>query len=229
MTDDLPSNFWNRLLSDSWDFLGITQINSILTVLGIVVAVWVFIAPTLKARREEKQQLELQAQNHSPYVTGKAVITPYFVGRKTELQFLQTSLQNHESISLLGDYRIGKSSLLMTWQESLLNEGYSVTVLNGQKTEGENLQQCLQAIIKQAVSADISADNAANQLVQWAKQQTVEYQKKPVILVDESEALIEQCPYRFWERVRGALDQIVWVFASRKPLDTLYKQYHQRG
>ena len=79
-----------------------------------------------------------------------------------------------------------------------------------------------------------SADNAADILVQWAEKQFLEKppsgkQRKPVILVDECEAIIQQCPHRFWERVRGALGQIIWVFSSKQPLDSLYKHYHHQG
>lgn len=165
----------------------------------------------------------------SPFTTGKAVTPPQFVGRRQELKFLHDSLQKAESISLLGKRRIGKSSLLATWEKSLTHNNYTVIFLNGQKQEGENLQRFIHAITQQQLAQDASADNAADVLVQWAEKQFLATQKKPVILVDECEAIIQQCPHRFWERVRGALAQIIWVFSSKQPLDSLYKYYHHQG
>jgi len=102
-------------------------------------------------------------------------------------------------------------------------------LLDGQKQEGANLACLLHAITAQAVAEDVSADDAADILVQWAKNQHLEKQTKPVLLVDECEAILQQCPHRFWERMRGALGRIIWVFSSKQPLDSLYKHHHHQG
>ena len=164
----------------------------------------------------------------SPFITGNAVTPPQFVGRKQELRVLHNALQNGESISLLGKRRIGKSSLLATWEKSLIQKNYTVVLLNGQNEEGRSLKLFVYTITKDDLSSDLSADDAANHLVQWAKKHTSE-NKKPVILVDECEAIIQQCPHRFWERMRGALGDIIWIFSSKQALDSLYKHYHHKG
>ncbi|MEZ5476487.1 MAG: AAA family ATPase [Thiolinea sp.] len=162
----------------------------------------------------------------SPYIAGPAVTPPQFVGREYEIRALHSAVNSGESTSIIGNRRIGKSSILATFGQELRQDNYSVTALSGQNGEGANLQQFLQAIVQHSVIADISADEAANQLVQWADIQQQQTQKKPVILVDECEAIIQHCQPRFWERVRGASDKIVWIFASRIGIDQLYRNYH---
>jgi len=231
----MPNTDGNSTL---WELIGSNQVAVIVTIIGIavtvfniyvgiVVAIFGFIIaiPSIKKHFKDK----VIENNHSPYITGDAVTPPVFVGRNQELRLLDDSLLKTESISLLGNRRIGKSSLLETWQKYLIDNGYKVLLLDGQNSEGASLQAFLQTILKDAVDADISADDAANRLVQWAEQQFLLNQKKPVILVDECEAILQQCPHRFWERVRGALGQIIWVFSSKQPLDTLYKHHHKTG
>ena len=164
-----------------------------------------------------------------PYITGHAVTAPNFVGRRSELQQLAQYLHSGESMALLGDRRIGKSSLLQTWTVVLQKNQQPVFLLNGQNREGENLASFLSVLLQREFAAPLSADQAADYLVIWAKQQRSETGKKPVILVDECEAILHQCPHRFWERVRGALPHIIWVFSTKKPIDLLYTEQHSEG
>jgi len=232
------TNYLSALWELLWKLLGLTEINtlaavisSIIGIVGIIIAI-----PSLikffKERRKNKASLKKQNifSSTSPFTTGKAVTPPQFVGRVHELKLLDSCLANGESVSILGNRRIGKSSLLATWAKSLNHNGYKVVLLNGQGNEGRNLRAFLFAITQGDISNNITADSAANKLTEWAKEQKYQFnQKKPVILVDECEAIIKQCPHRFWERVRGALDHIIWVFSSKQPLDTLYKRSHNEG
>lgn len=215
-----------------WEIIGSNQVAVIVTIVCTLIGIFLLVIPSIikhfKSKAKQKQ-LDASRKNKSPYTTAKAVTPPDFVGRKRELKLLHDCLLKGESISLLGNRRIGKSSLLETWNKYLSNHSYKTLLLNGQNGEGASLQAFLQCIIKDAVAVDISADDAANRLVQWAEKQYSQKQKKPIILVDECEAILQQCPHRFWERVRGTLGQIVWVFSSKQPLDTLYKHQHKTG
>ena len=222
------------------EFLGLTEVNTTVTIvdtligiIGIIIAILSYLQ-YLKKQRTKKQKLKTQQgllSTKSPFIAGPAVTPPQFVGRVQELKFLDSSLQNGESISLLGNRRIGKSSLLKTWEKSLISQKtHKVVFLDGQKREGKNLKSLLYAITQDgSINNNISADKAADQLIDWAEKQTLKYNNKPIILVDECEAIIQQCPHRFWERVRGALAHIIWVFSSKQPIDTLYHSYHNEG
>lgn len=205
----------------------LTIIATVVTIIGIIVGLPAFFQFIKKNQSLNKAS----AQSASPYIAGPAVTPPHFVGRVSELKQLQACLQSKESISLLGDRRIGKSSLLLTWQQQIKQQqsDYPIVFLNGQDKEGENLQAFLQAIIKESVGNKPTADQAANLLVDWAEKQASQHHKTPIILVDECERIIKQCPHRFWERVRGALGKIIWVFASREPLNELYRTEHNEG
>ena len=226
------------------EFFGLTEVNTTVTVvdtligiIGIIIAILTLIQYFKKQRAEKAKLSTQQGSQHrlkstqSPFTTGKAVTPPQFIGRVQELKLLESSLQNGESISLLGHRRIGKSSLLATWEKSLISQkSYKVVSLNGQNAEGKNLRSLLLAITQDGnIPNNISADKAADLLIAWAEKQTLEYNNKPIILVDECEAIIQQCPHRFWERVRGALEHIIWVFSSKQPIDTLYHAYHNKG
>lgn len=234
--------------ADFWTYFGSNQVAVIVTILGIlvtlagfgfgiiqititgiVIIVVIGIAFYGHSKKTKKNPQALLSKKQCPYVTGKAVTKPQFVGRYNEGKLLNAYLESGESVSLLGDRRIGKSSLLATWKKHLDNNNYVVILLNGQNGEGADFHHFLQAIIKNAVPENISADDGGNLLVQWAEKNHLQSKNLPVILVDECETIIQNCPHRFWERVRGALDKIVWVFSSRVPLDVLYKHYHLKG
>jgi hypothetical protein len=184
--------------------------------------------PSTPTKLPERSRRELNRREQIPYITTKAVTPPNFVGREEQLYTMRRCLENEESITLLGDRRIGKSSLLHTWQQQLHEQHYPVTLLNGQDAEGASLAAFVQAIIGTAINANSSADQAANELMRWAELTAAQHQqRKPLILVDEYERIFEHCPPRFWKRVRGGLERILWVFASRQDLGELYQKYHQ--
>jgi hypothetical protein len=216
-----------NLIESFWLFIGSNQVAVIVTVIGILVTIW-GIWITL---RKPKKHSPKSSKNTSLFITGEAVTPPNFIGRTSELKQLHACLQTRESTSLLGDARIGKSSLLLTWQQQIREQqsNYPILYVNGQNQEGENLQAFLQAITKEAICDNPSPDQAANLLVKWAEKQKLKYGRTPIILVDECERIIKQCPHRFWERVRGALGKIIWVFTSRKPLNELYRSEHNEG
>ena len=158
-----------------------------------------------------------------PYTPWTPVTSPRFVGRKKLINQLAHSLNNNESISLIGDRRIGKTSVLKTW-EQMVRQKREVLYITGEEAEASNLALFVNKITQQ--QAVDEPEEAANLLSEWA--QTVKAQTKfpPLILVDEAERFIAKFPPRFFERLRGMLGRVVWVFASREDIDLIYKRFH---
>lgn len=140
-------------------------------------------------------------------------LPPLFVGRQAEMQTLAQALDAGQSISLVGDWRIGKSSLLGTWAQQARQRGREVRQLSGEGPEGANVAALVQAITGHVAPAD--ADLAADQLQTWAARQPL----PPLVLLDEAAALLRQpAAGRFWSRVRGMLEQCLWILATREPI-----------
>lgn len=209
----------------------VTIVGSIVGIIGILVtirATWITLRPKISKKQKPPLPERSRRDRREQYITTKPVTPPNFVGRKRELRSMQRCLENEESIALLGDRRIGKSSLLQTWWQQLRQQNYPVYLLNGQNAEGASLAAFVQTIVGMAIDPNSSADQAANELMRWADLTAAQHrQRKPLILVDECERIFEHCPPRFWERVRGGLERILWIFSSRQALDTVYQKYYQ--
>jgi hypothetical protein len=70
------------------------------------------------------------------------------------------------------------------------------------------------------------AEGAADILSAWADDIKSQTQFPPLVLVDEAEDFIEHFPERFFERLRGMLGRVVWIFATHQEIDVVYKKYH---
>ncbi len=147
----------------------------------------------------------------NPYDPYHAVLPPLFVGREEELRQLALCLDRRQSVSLVGDWRIGKSSLLGTWAQQARAQGRTVVALNGQAAEGESVSALVAGITGRACAAQ-DADAAATQLDGWVRAQGAGL--APLVLLDEADRLLKQ-DHRFWARVRGMLDRCCWVLATR--------------
>ncbi len=142
-----------------------------------------------------------------------------FAGRRELVRRLEAALEEARSISLVGDWRIGKTSMLLRWQREVESRGRVVRWLDGEKREGASLAAFVSAITGNACPPE--ADPAADALDRWVA--TVSQPGlPPLILVDETDCLVERFDYRFFERIRGMLGRLAWVFASRQELDVLF-------
>ncbi|MFH1653549.1 MAG: ATP-binding protein [Pseudomonadota bacterium] len=66
----------------------------------------------------------------NPFIFGKVVQKPQFINRKDELKRLTTLLEGHNNVLLLGDRRIGKTSLILQVLEKLKAKKYPCFYLN---------------------------------------------------------------------------------------------------
>jgi hypothetical protein len=149
----------------------------------------------------------------------KPVTPPAFVGRQVLLRKLRGAWDQGRSVSLVGDWRIGKSSILATCFEDIVKSGRPVRLLNGESREGASPAAFVQAAT--GVPATPDADGAADVLSSWARQSR-RPGLLPLLLVDECDALVRRFEYRFFERLRGMLDDLCLGVSSRRELDRVF-------
>ena len=163
----------------------------------------------------------------NPYITGSIVTPPHFVGRRVELMRLRDAWEKNESLAFVGNRRIGKSSLLKTWQAELESKAAVVKYVSGQ--DGiNNLAKFIKVVCGEENKKNNKADKAANALQAWAKQHILNTKHAPTILLDEAENLIKTFPAQFWIRMRACCQahQLLFVFSSYQDLNEIYKQSH---
>lgn len=165
----------------------------------------------------------------NPYDPWNPAVPPRFFGRDKLLRKLGEALDQGRSISLVGDSRIGKSSVLQTWAELAQSRGRTVRQLSGEGPEGASCQALLQAITNKNYRDpllpdlddwDLDPDFAADELSKWADAAAL----PPLILVDEAERLLAHLPHRFFERLRGMLGRVCLVLASRKEIGDIPRE-----
>jgi hypothetical protein len=145
----------------------------------------------------------------NPYDPRRPVVPPLFVGRERELRLLGLALDRDESVSLVGDARIGKSSLLKTWAIEARKRGREVREVTGKDGAGASIAAFVKAITD--VNAPNDPDGAAEVLNAWIGRQGP---LAPLVLVDHARDVLRGFDARFWSRVRAMLDRSVWVFAT---------------
>ena len=156
----------------------------------------------------------------------KPVVPPAFVGRDVLLKKLRVAWEKGQSVSLVGDWRIGKSSILATCFESIQKSGRPVRLLNGESHEGASPAEFVKAVTGVAPKGD--PDAAADGLASWARQAR-RPGLLPLLLVDECDVLVRRFEYRFFERLRGMLDDLCLGVSSRRELDRVFMDANKRA
>jgi len=157
----------------------------------------------------------------SPYHLSKFVTPPDFVGRETLLRNLNNSLKMTESLSLVGEQRMGKTSLLKTWQQQLQKTARQVVFVDGSQTAA-SLPALIDAITQQNCSDD--PEQAATILKEWGLETATSTGLPPLLLIDEAEHFLEDIPLRFFERLRGMLQegQLVILFVTSREINRIF-------
>lgn len=151
----------------------------------------------------------------NPFDPWTPALPPRFCGREPLLRRLHHALDRNGSVSLLGDARTGKSSLLLTWAERARQAGRIVAIADGQGPEAASCGALVKALTAKPCSGaarEAAADVAADELSAWASSSGG---LPPLLIIDEAEAVLARLPYRFFERVRGMLGRVCLLFATR--------------
>ena len=144
----------------------------------------------------------------NPFDPWTPAVPPRFQGRGSELRRLEKALDTGFGVSIVGDGRIGKSSLLRTWQGRLAAAGRMVRYLDGQGSEGASMAAFVaKAVRKPAAEIPHDPDGAADVLATWVD--GAGNGLRPVLLVDELDSLPERFEPRFFERLRNLIGRLV--------------------
>ena len=163
----------------------------------------------------------LHISSDNPYNFWDPVTPPQFVGRTKEIQQLATALAEGRSLSVIGDWRMGKSSLLQTWAQHAKRQGHVVVSLSGEDSAAQSLDTFIKVIT--GLPGTTAPDSAADTLVQWSQQHT-KPGLPPLLIIDEVETCIKRFDPRFFERLRGMLGTLILVLASWRELDRIFQE-----
>jgi hypothetical protein len=155
----------------------------------------------------------------NPFDPWTPAIPPAFVGRSGLLARVHDALDEGRSVSIVGDWRIGKSSLLKTCMLRLEKSGRPVRLLSGEGREGTSPTVFVECAT--GVKPENGSDGAADVLSSWARQ-VRRPGMTPALFVDEFDTLVLRFDHRFFERLRGMLDSLSVVVSSRRELDRVY-------
>jgi DNA-binding XRE family transcriptional regulator len=143
---------------------------------------------------------------------------PSFVGRTNILEHLAEAYERGGSVNLPGERRIGKSSLLAEWGRIACERGIEVVHVSSEQVPGLSPDALVEAITGKR--AEPGADSSAEVLLRWLEQPG---RVKPLVLIDEFDALAISIEDRFFQRLRGMVGEglCCFVLATCKDLSEL--------
>lgn len=166
----------------------------------------------------------------NPFIVGGPVVNPAdFHGRTREVTFALTRLQGMQSISIVGERRIGKSSLLHFLTRTVqkrLGPMYRPALL-------DLLHPALRSVhgVLAEIQRQLGLEHPANSLIKFCDKVAKLHQEgiRPVIFIDEMEVFTkttEQFSHEFFEALRSIAQtaQVALVASSRIPLQDLHQQ-----
>lgn len=167
--------------------------------------------------------------NNNPFVTGNAVKNPaHFVGRIRESNDILAKVQTHNSVSVVGERRIGKSSLLYYLAHGCKVQfpNRRVTYLDFMDTEMKTLEGFVYLLLSTLDIAFDEAELSKNPnpiLTRRLRQLHTNKEQPPVVFLDEFDK-IQQLPTLFnddfLENLRFLCNSgyLCLVTASKMPL-----------
>lgn len=160
----------------------------------------------------------------NPYTPQQAIDAAELPGRESILRELRRGLDREQSVSLVGDWRIGKTSLLNVWSRQTRDAGRRVRVLTGGDPHTASCRQLVSAITgRQAVPGD--ADGAADVLQEWLKGDVL----PGVVAIDRADKVLVQLPYPFFIRLRHLVEyrRLVLLLVSSRDLPAIYAEVNR--
>lgn len=142
-------------------------------------------------------------------------------GRTGIFRRLEAAFDERRSMWLVGDWRIGKTMILMAWEKRLRERGIVVKLVSGQGPAGISAAQFVETVT--GLDAPNDADGAADRLTAWIESVSSSG-LPPVVLVDEVESIVQSCDVRFFDRLRDLLGRLCLVFSSRDVPDEVFSR-----
>jgi hypothetical protein len=159
----------------------------------------------------------------NPFDPWNPAVPPGFVGRAALLRVLDHALGEGRSVAIVGDWRIGKSSVLRTWEQRAGAAGRTVAWVSGEESTGRSPGAFVKGVT--GLDAPEDPDGTADVLNRWAES-VAPSGLPPLVLVDEAEALIRGFEPRFFERLRGMMGRhaLVLALAAVEEIDRIYER-----
>ena len=142
-------------------------------------------------------------------------------GRGEIFRRLERAFDERRSMWLVGDWRIGKTVILMAWEKHLRERGVVVKLVSGQGPAGVSVRQFVETVT--GLDSPDTADDAAARLTPWIDAVSTAG-VPPVVLVDEVESVVQSCDVRFFDRLRDLLGRVCLVFSSRDAPDEVFSK-----
>ena len=125
---------------------------------------------------------------------------------------------------LVGDWRIGKTTILGAWEKRLRERGVVVKLVSGQGPAGVSAAQFVETVT--GLDSPPGGDDAADRLTAWIDAVSASG-LPPVVLVDEVESVVQTCDVRFFDRLRDLLGRVCLVFSSREAPDEVFGNFNK--
>ncbi|MFB8788715.1 MAG: ATP-binding protein, partial [Potamolinea sp.] len=188
----------------------------------------------------------------SPFIAGPMIDDPrQFVGREEELDAITRGMitSNAISINVVGEKRIGKSSLLyhffQTWEKRVQRQGkninqYVVVYLSLQEVECQTKNSFYQAVAdtllsylsgsKLTLSTPLKVKPFTGLALSSAMKQWKQHKVLPVLCLDGFETLLKyahEFDSEFYDNLRYLIDisALMLVIASRQTLEVYGREY----
>jgi hypothetical protein len=142
-------------------------------------------------------------------------------GRGGLIRRLEAAFDERRSMWLVGDWRIGKTMLLMAWEKRLRERGVVAKLVSGEGPAGISAGQFVESVT--GLDSPTDPDGAADRLTSWIEAVS-RSSVPPVVLVDEVESIVQSCDVRFFERLRDLLGRVCLVFSSRDAPDEVFNR-----
>lgn len=156
----------------------------------------------------------LAAPRYDPWTPARGEM---FFGRGSLLLRIGSAIAESRSVSVVGDWRIGKSSLLQRLLDDRAGRSTQIIMVSGEDEAGASYSTFVESVTGGRKPPD-DPDEAAGVLSEWSGAWT----SPPVIVVDEFDGMASRFDPRFFERLRGMLGRIILILSSRRELDLIY-------
>jgi len=171
------------------------------------------------------------AGDESPFICGKMIKDPQkFWGRRNEINQVLTRLYNMESTSIVGERRIGKSSLayyILSTSQNNFDDTYKFIWLDGQSNHSSSLKAfCAEVTVKGAI--EYVHGNSGKECLINFEDAILSSKKKIVLIINEFELLTDSSHQTefgesFFTTLRYLAEQgdCALVITSKQPLRNL--------
>lgn len=173
------------------------------------------------AERLSNSTVTISKPQSNPFNPTQYISPLRFIGRNHELNEVFSILEDNQSVSLVGEQLMGKTSFLHKvishFKQHVPHK--KILLFSGLESVSQSITSFIENIIEKPTESEDS-DRLADQLDAWVSSNT-QQGTIPLIIVDDAEILFERFPVRFLERLRGMLGRVSFIFATQRDLDLL--------